>query len=268
MGGKTGRRLLTSAALSLSLLFLTAALVLCGCGEGPSQDEKAPEVLETAAAFLNACGNLDEGEVRSFLSRDYLESNQVPDPITRDELIAALGYMNSYRLVPAEDITVEEDEAVVAVTMDITGKGEREETMILRLKDGEWRVDAFTAMDWSSGPAPQEGENAEVEQALGEFLIACVDCNTGYIFEHLSEDYREKHHLEKAWTSAEFSGIFGTARSYDFDPNEIDIENGAAGVDVTIEFGSRGNLESETSRVFLVKDGQDWLVDSFPFFIN
>ena len=44
-------------------------------------------MVDTATSFLDACGNLETGEVRSFLSSQYLESNQVPDPLTREELV-------------------------------------------------------------------------------------------------------------------------------------------------------------------------------------
>ncbi len=69
------------------------------------------------------------------------------------------------------------------------------------------------------------------------------------------------------WNSAEFSGIFGTARSFDFDAEEIEIVDDRVDTDVTVEFGTRGNLQSETTRVGLVLEGGDWLIDTFPFFI-
>jgi hypothetical protein len=267
MGGKKVRCPLAAAVISPACLLLLAAFLFAGCGGGPTPQEKTSEVVETATAFLNACGDRQVEEVRSYLSQDYLESNQVPDPITGDDLVAALGYVNSYRMVPEEDISVEGDRAVVSVTLDIQGKGEREETLILRRQDGGWKVDGFTAVDWTSEPVPQGDERVRVEQALRDFVTACIDQRTDYIFEHLGKAYREKYRLEKPWTSAEFSGIFGTARSYDFNPAEIDLKDGAAEVDLTIEFGTRGNLESETARARLVRDGRDWLVDIFPFFI-
>ena len=267
MGGRPYIYRLITAASAAVLFLALAAFAVFGCSGEPVQEDQVQQVAEAATAFLNACGDLQADEVRSFFSQGYLQTNQVPDPLTQDDLIAALGYLNSYRILPDQDINVEGDRAVVSVTIDTSAKGEMDETMVFVLEDGQWKVESFTAMDWSAQNGSPNGEQAEVEQALNEFLIACLDQDTTYIFEHLSQEYKEKHRLEKAWTAAEYSGIFGTARSYDFDPNEIEIENGSAEVDVTIEFGTRGNLESETSRVLLVKEGNDWLVDVFPFFI-
>jgi hypothetical protein len=267
MGGRSKRYLLIIAASGTVLLLVFAAFAAFGCNGEPAQEDQVSQVAEAATAFLNACGDMQADEVRSFFSQDYLQANQVPDPLTQDDLAAALGYLNSYRLLPDQDISVEGDRAVVSVTIDTSGKGEMEETMVFVREDGQWKVESFTAMDWSAQTVSSDGEQEQVEQALNEFLIACIDQNTIFIFEHLSEDYKEKHRLEKPWTAAEYSGIFGTARSFDFDPNDIEIENSSAEVDVTIEFGTRGNLESETSRVRLVKEGNEWLVDVFPFFI-
>lgn len=266
MGDRAINPVAATAAILLICFILLGAL-LSGCGGSPSQEEKISEVIDTAAAFLDACGNLEAEAVRSYFSQDYLESNQIPESITPDDIIAAMGQMNSYRLSPDRDINVEGDRAVVSVVMDIKGKGEREETIILRLEDGEWRVDGFTAMDWTTRRADGREKRADIEEALRDFLIACIDQDTDYIYEHLSEDYLDKYRLEEPWTPAEFSGIFGTARSFNFDPNQIAIEDGTAEVDVTVEFGSRGNLESETSKVRLINDGSEWLIDTFPFFI-
>ena len=267
MGARPERYMLITLASAAVFLVALAAFAAFGCAGEPAQEDQVPRVAEASTAFLNACGDLRAEEVRSFFSQDYLQANQVPDPLTQDDLIAALGYLNSYRLLPDQDITVEGDRAVVSVTIETSAKGEMQESMVLVQEDGEWKVESFTAMDWSAQTTTSDGERAEVEQALNEFLIACIDSDTSYIFENLSEDYKEKHRLEEPWTAAEYSGIFGTARSFDFNPNKIEIENGSAEVDVTIEFGTRGNLESETSRVLLVKEGNVWLVDAFPFFI-
>jgi hypothetical protein len=267
MGGRPKRDLLMIAASGTVLLVALAAFAAIGCNGEPAQEDRVPQVAEAATAFLNACGDLQAEEVRSFFSQDYLQANQIPDPLTQDDITAALGYLNSYRILPDQDINVEGDRAVVSVTIDTSIKGEMEETMVFVQEDGEWKLESFTAMDWSAQTAGSDGEQEVVEQALNEFLIACVDSDTSYIFENLSEDYKERHRLEKPWTAAEYSGIFGTARSFDFDPNDIEVENSSAEVDVTIEFGTRGNLESETSRVHLVKEGNEWLVDAFPFFI-
>ncbi len=244
-----------------------ALACVAGCGGGEPEKDRMEAASQAAMSFLDALGNQDLEGVRSMLSRDYLEENQVPDPLDRDRLTAALGYLVSYRFSPRDDLALEGDRAVVRVEVEVTGRGTREETLVLIWEDEAWKVNSFTALDWSSKPRDKGDEKTEVEQALRDFLVACIDGRTDYLFEHLSRDYREKHRLEKAWTAAEFSGIFGTARSYDFDPGDIKLEDGSAEVDVTIEFGSRGNLESETSRVRLVKEGRDWRVDAFPFFI-
>lgn len=257
------------------LITILAVMMTCllpqGCGEDKeNREEKLSRVTEAATAFLNALGDQEVEGLRGMMTEEYLEGSGVPNPITTDELLAALGYLVSYRFSPDQDVTLTNDRATVTVWMEISGRQESEETLVLKLEDGDWKVDAFTALDWSKRPRPSEKEEevrVQVEQALRDFLIACLDGRTDYIFEHLSPEYREKHRLEKPWTAAEFSGVFGTARSYDFDPREIDLEEDRAQVDVTIEFGTRGNLESETSRVRLVKKGESWLIDAFPFFI-
>lgn len=259
----------TAAALAAMLLLcLLAPAAPLGCGgTSAARGGSAREVEAAVTAFLDALGDRDVENLRSFFTQDYLDSKGVPDPITPNGLTAAFGVMESYRMVPEEDISVDGDRAAVTVTLDMSGKEEKEDTLIMSRTDGEWKVDDFTAMDWVSQPVlPDEG-SAAVEVALRNFLIACVDARTDYIFENLSPGYKEKHRLEKPWTAAEFSGVFGTARSYDFDAAGIGLQGETAAVDVTVEFGSRGNLESETSRVRLVKDGKSWLIDVFPFFI-
>jgi len=257
-------RTLTAGVLTA---FLLVILCLGGCGESSAPQDGASGATETATAFLNALGDQDVVVLRSLMSEEYLDENDVPDPITSEQLVAVLGYVSSYRFIPEEDIAGEEGRAVITVDIEVSGKGTREETLVLGLEDGEWKVEDFTAMDWTQQPVVEDPDRVDVEQALRDFLIACIDGNTTYIFEHLSPGYKEKHRLDKPWTSAEFSGVFGMARSYDFAPEDIDIEDGAAEIDVTVEFGSRGSLESETSRVILVLEGRDWLVDVFPFFI-
>ena len=267
MPGRPMRHGFMAAVLMAAFCCLLAVIGLAGCGDSQAPGDASTAVTETATAFLNALGDQDVGELRAFMSQAYLDSNRIPDPITREQLVAALGSLNSYRFIPEEDVTIEGDRAAITVDLDIAGKGETEETLILSWENGEWKVADFTAMDWSEQSVSQNDETADVELALRNFLVACIDGHTDYIFEHLSQDYREKHRLEKPWTSAEFSGVFGTARSFDFDTSEIAIEKDTAEVDVTIEFGSRGNLESETARVVLEKEGNAWLVDVFPFFI-
>jgi hypothetical protein len=264
---KVGTGSIRSAAAGAVLAFMLIISLLAGCGGDSTPQDGVDAATDTAIAFLNALGDQDVAVLRSLMTQEYLDTNGVPDPITSEQLVAALGYVSSYRFIPEEDIAVEADRAVVTVDIEVAGKDVREETLVLSLEDGEWKVDAFTAMDWSQKPVVQDTEQVQVEQALRDFLIACVDGDTAYIFEHLSPDYKERHHLEEPWTAAEFSGVFGMARSFDFEPEEIDIEDDIAEVDVTVEFGSRGNLESETSRVALVREGRDWLVDVFPFFI-
>lgn len=261
-GSGHGSRL--GAVSALILLFALFSLAGCG-GEGTRNDAAA--VTEAATAFLNATGDRQVGELRSFMSRGYLDTSGVPDPITIEDLTAALGYMNSYRFAPDEDIVIEDERAVITVDVDLADRGETEETLVLALEEGEWRVDAFTAIDWGRRPAAGETGKIEAEQALRDFLVACIDGDTKYIFDHLSPVYKERHRLEVPWTPAEFSGIFGTARSFDYNPEELEVDEDAVSIDVTVEFGSRGNLESETSRVRMVREGTGWLIDTFPFFI-
>lgn len=262
-GDRHGLRL-AAAYAALALLLVLSSLPGCG---GGTPENGTTAVTETATTFLNALGGREVGELRSYMSRSYLESSGVPDPITLEGLIAALGYLNSYRFSPDEDIVIEGERAVITVDVELAEKGEREETLVLTLEDGGWRVDAFTAIDWSFTPAAEKKWDVEAEQALRDFLVACIDGDTKYVFAHLSPAYKEKHRLEVPWTAAEFSGIFGTARSFDFNPEELETEGGALTIDVTVEFGSRGNLESETTRVRMVREEAEWLIDTFPFFI-
>ncbi|MBN2028285.1 MAG: hypothetical protein JW854_16160 [Actinobacteria bacterium] len=265
---KVGTGSFRSAAIWIVLALMLVIPLLAGCGGDSKAQDETTAATDTAIAFLNALGDQDLAVLRSLMSPGYLDENGIPDPITTEKLVAVVGYVNSYRFIPDEDIAVEEDRAVVTVDLEVVGKDVREETLVLGLEDGGWKVDAFTAMDWSQEPVVEDTSGkVQVEQALRDFLVACVDGDTTFIFEHLSPDYKEKHRLEDPWTSAEFSGVFGSARSFDFAPEEIDVEDDLAEVDVTVEFGSRGNLESETSRVTLVREGRDWLVDVFPFFI-
>ncbi len=263
MRARSSRPFRTAITVTV-LLFL---LLHAGCSKEKTREEKISQVTEAATAFLDALGGLQVEGLREMMTARYLEDNQVPDPLTAAQLTASLGYLNSYRFLPEEDIALEGERAVITVVLNIQGRGEREETMVMKLEEGAWKVEGFTALDWSLQPPVEKDERAEVEVALRNFLVACVDGDTSYIFKHLSKAYKEKHRLEKPWTAAEFSGVFGTARSYDFKPEAINITDKSAEADVTIEFGTRGNLESETSRVRLVKEGTDWYVDVFPFFI-
>ncbi len=249
-----------------ALSFALALFLLAGCGGETARDDSGA-VAETTTAFLNALGDRRVQELRSFMSRGYLDSNAVPDPISSEQLLASLGDLASYRFVPGEDILIEGQRAVVSLTLEMAGGAAREETLAMVREDGEWKVDAFTAIDWSRRPADKDDERIRAGQALYGFLGACIDGDTGHIFSHLSPAYREKHRLEKAWTRAEFSGVFGTARSFDFSAEDMEVRGDLLEVDVTVEFGSRGNLESETARVVMVREDGRWLVDAFPFFI-
>ncbi len=258
-------------AMPIVILLVVSLCAFPGCGGKDGGEEARAEVAEAATAFLDALGDLRVEGLREMLTEEYLSSNQVPELLTADHVVAALGYLNSYRFSPDVDIALNGDRAVITLVLDISGIGEKEETLAMQKRDGAWKVDAFTAMDWSRKPPPKRGEDeeerVEVEEALREFLIACLDGRTDYVFQHLSKGYKERHRLERPWTSAEFSGIFGRARSYDFKPQEIEMEKDSAEVDVTIEFGSTGNLEPQTSRVRLVKETGGWYIDVFPFFL-
>ncbi|OFW55387.1 MAG: hypothetical protein A2Y75_09705 [Candidatus Solincola sediminis] len=261
------RRLGLMFAVGIFVAISTAGILLAGCGGDASDQPGSQAIIESARGFLDACGESELDEVRSFFTQDYLEANGVPDPINKEDLLAAMGTLASYQFDPVTDVSVQGSRAIVTVSLDIADKGEKTETMILKPENGTWKIESFTAMDWSSKPpVTQPSGDVEAEEAIRDFVIACIDGETGYIFTHLSSDYKKKHHLEKAWTTAEFSGIFGTARSYNFNPQEIDLSGNRAGVDVSIEFGTRGNLESETARVEVVREGK-WLIDIFPFFI-
>lgn len=254
------------AAVIAVLLFMLAISLLSGCG-GETIRNGSEAVTEAATAFLNALGDRRVDGLRSFMSQEYLDTNAVPDPISVEQLLVSLGYLSSYRFIPEEDVIVEGERAVISVDVQIADGTAREETLVMVLSGGEWKVDAFTAIDWSKRPADTDDETTEAEQVLYDFLVACIDGDTEFIFSHLSPAYREKHRLDDPWTRAEFSGIFGTARSFDFDSEGLEPEGDVLEVDVTVEFGSRGNLESETARVVMVREGGEWLVDAFPFFI-
>jgi hypothetical protein len=246
------------------MVLMIGPLAVAGCGSSATQDP-SQAVVDSASGFLDACGNREFDNIRSSFTQGYIETNQVPDPIGEKDLLAAMGDLSSYRLDP-NDVSLQGDMAIVTVTVEIVGKGKKSETIILRPEAGAWKVDSFTAMDWTSKPASTASGDVEVEQALRDFVIACIDGKTDYIFDNLSAEYKKNYHLGQPWTSAQFSGIFGTARSYNFNPADIVVEAGVASVDVTIEFGTRGNLQSETSRVELVKEGK-WVINDFPFFI-
>jgi hypothetical protein len=264
-------RLAAAAALLLCACLLAG---LAGCGDS-SYEEKRAQVEGAAVEFLDACGNQDPETVLSLLSPAYKEANGLGDTLGRAALRQSTESFLAYNFDAVNDIVVEDGRALVTVFVDYGTFGSREETLVLVREGDAWLVDNFTAMDWTEPPPPVEEEVVEaespaddVDRALRNFVDACLDGDTDYIFKHLSDDYKAEYRLAKAWTAPEFAGIFGTARGYDFAKDEIElIGSDRAQVDVTIDFGSRGNLESETSLVSLVRDGRAWKVDVFPFFI-
>jgi len=248
-------------------LFLLAS-ISCG-GGGLGEEAIRRGAAETIRRFLEACGERRADEVRHLLSRSYLEENRVPDPLGEDELEAALGRLEHYRFDPAE-MRVEGSRAVAPVYLGLRGEEvEREEVVSLDWDGSRWLVDSFTAMDWRrKRPSPEKAiALAEAQSALRAFLADCLDHRTDKIFTALSSSFRERYRLGRPWTREEFSGIFGTARSYRFHPERMTYADGTVDVDVTIEFGSPGNLEEQTSRVRLVQEQGTWKVDSFPFFL-
>ncbi len=275
-GKKGGYRQRAAAALSVLLCCCLLAAALAGCGGKSSYEEKREQVEAAAAQFLDACGNQDAAAIPALLSPGYREANGLGDTLSAAALQQATESFVAYSFDPVNDIVVEDGRALVTVFIDYGTFGSREETLVLVREGDAWLVDSFTAMDWDQPPPPPAEESVvetdvpeeDVEKALRDFLEACLDGDTDYIFKHLSDAYKEEYRLTKAWTASEFAGIFGTARGYDFEPEEIEMIGGdRAQVDVTIDFGSRGNLESETSLVSLVLDSRTWKVDVFPFFI-
>jgi hypothetical protein len=272
--GKKGRNRQRAAAALSVLLCCCLLAALAGCGGKSSYEEKRDQVEAAAANFLDACGNQDAAAIPALLSPGYREANGLGDTLSAAALQQAVGSFVAYSFDPVNDIVVEDGRGLVTVFVDYGTFGSREETLVLVREGDAWLVDNFTAMDWRMPPPAEESAvetdvpEEDVERALRGFLEACLDGDTGYIFKHLSDAYKEEYRLTKAWTASEFAGIFGTARSYDFEPEEIEmIGDDRAQVDVTIDFGSRGNLESETSLVSLVLDSRTWKVDVFPFFI-
>ncbi len=271
MAGKYGGRGLLAAAVALPLCACLLA-GLAGCG-GSSPEEKRARVEEAAVRFLDACGNRDPETVLSLLSPAYREANGLGDSLSAAVLRQSVGTFLSYSFDAVAGIVVEDGRALVTVLVDYGTFGSREETLVLKREGDDWLVDGFTAMDWSKPRPAEETAKDEspsdgVERALRGFVDACMGGDTEYVFKHLSDGYKARYRLTKPWTAPEFAGIFGTARGYDFAKDRIAMAGGdRAQVDVTIDFGSRGNLESETSLVSLVRDGRTWKVDVFPFFI-
>ncbi len=274
MDGKGRKALPGCAVLLVASMLLVPGLAGCGGDKLPSMPELKAQAEQTAVAFLDACGNLDTAAVLSMMSSGYKEANGLGDTLSPEALQEAVSAFFSYRFDPTEDIVIEQERALVTADVDYGTFGTEEETLALVLEGGGYLVDSFTAMDWSGTPAtePPEDESAgrkeEAEKALRSFVEACIKGDTAYVFKNLSDGYKSKKNLEKVWTASEFAGIFGEARSYEFEPEEMElVGDDRAEVDVSIDFGSRGNLERETSRAALVWENGAWKVDVFPFFL-
>ncbi len=223
----------------------------------------------TVRSFLESCEEGRFEELRGYFSDSYLEGNQVPDPIQEWDLEAVLGKLSSFAF-KQEDMRFEDKKAVVPVRLTMEGDEEgREEFLSLEWDGSRWLITSFTAMDWRRRPVTKERAIAlaEAQTLLRTFLSDCVDHRTDKVFAALSRSFRERYRLERPWTRQEFSGIFGTARSYRYDPAKMEYMGATVEVDVTIEFGSPGNREEQTSRVRLVREEGGWRVDSFPFFL-
>jgi hypothetical protein len=260
-----------ACAVCLCAVLLAGFATLAGCGGGntPTLAERRAEVEQAATQFLDACGNQDAAAVLSCLSAGYLEANGLGESLSREDLQRALGTFISYRFDPSSDIVVDQERGLVTVYIDYGTFGTKEETLVLVREDG-LKVDNFTAMRWNTAapPADTDQPNEAVAKSLRSFVEACVKGNTEYLFKNLTTAYKEAYRLSKAWTAAEFAGIFGEARGYQFDQAQIRMnDQDHAEVDVTIDFGSRGNLEKETARVSLAREGGIWKVDGFPFFL-
>jgi len=137
------------AAAGTALVLMLVLPLLAGCG-GSGEQDAFTAVTETSTAFLNALGEQDVEVLRSFMSQSYLGASGVPDPITTDQLVAALGYVTSYSFVPEEDVAVEGDRAVVTMDLELQGEGISEQTLVLtwRTGPGKWTI----SRPWT-GPA-------------------------------------------------------------------------------------------------------------------
>ncbi len=250
-------------------LLLTGGLVaglLAGCAGG------AGSPVDAAKSFVDACNNRDAAAVLSLLSGAYRQDQGVPDSLTGAQLEQALKPYTRLTLDASQDSVPGGDRAVIILGAD-TGENTAStgQTLILARAEGAWKVDGCTALNWAAVTRSGGGSSADrtaVEQQLKYFLNACIDGNTSYVYTNLSAGFLADHDLTKPWTAAEFSGIFGTARSYNFSPQTIAFASAdEASVNVTVEFGTRGNLQSESADVTLVREKGAWKVDTFPFFI-
>jgi len=264
------RKRSAAAVVRLALVALLCLLAAAGCGgaSGPTPEEVKLSLEEAAVRFLDACMKPDPQAVLEMLTSGYKEDNAVPESLTREELLRVEGTFVGYSFDPSEDILLQDSgRHLVTAELDYAVWGKRVETLVL-VDEGGWRIDGFTAFNWEALGEGGELPGAEAEKKLRAFLDACLDGNTDYVFKNLTEDYKREYRLERPWTAAEFSGIFGKARGYQLDPAGVRItKEGEAEADVTITFGSHGNLEDQTSRVVLLRQGGTWKVDAFPFFI-
>ncbi len=253
-------------ALILVVCLPLAAVGIAGCGSS------ALSPGETAQLLVDACNNRDAASLLALLALSYKEGQGVPDSLTSAQIEKALKPYTRLSMDTSQSASLESDRAVIILSAD-TGENTASsgQTLVLTKTEGAWKVDGCTALNWSSVAQSTGGssdDRAAVELQLKYFLNACIDSNTTYIFNNLGAGFISDHGLTKPWTAAEFSGIFGTARSYDFSPEAITFPNAnKARVNVSVEFGTRGNLQSESADVALVREKGTWKVDNFPFFI-
>ncbi len=255
--------------LCCAVLAVSFFAAVAGCG-GKRND---PEVVrrglgETAVRFLDACLDLDTEAVLGMLSSSYREENGVPETLTREDLLAVQGTFVGYSFEPEGDIVLQESgRHLVMAELDYAVLGKRLETLVL-VDEGGWRVDGFTAFDWRALQDKGDPPRAQAEKQLRLFLDACMRSDTDYIFRNLSDAYKREYRLTAPWSASDFSGIFGSARGYEIEPEGVRmVRDDQVEADVTIIFGSHGNLTKQTSRVIMLRQGGSWKVDAFPFFL-
>lgn len=258
---------MTGIGLSMAAMLVLALVAgMAGCGGS------AASPAEVAQRFVDACNNLDPASLLAVLASAYKQDQGVPDSLTSDQLAKALKPYTRLTMDASQTVSIQGDRAVLILSAD-SGENTASsgQTLVLAKSEGAWWVDGCTALNWASVAQTGGGSSADraaIETQLKSFLNACIDSNTNYVFNNLSAGFLADHNLTKPWTASEFSGIFGTARSYNFSPAAISFATAdEAKVSVTVEFGSRGNLESESADVVLVREKGIWKVDSFPFFI-
>ena len=265
-----GKRATTGVVMLCTLIAAAHLMVAGGCGErtGPTPEELRSSLAAATVRFLDACMEPDPETVLDMLTPAYREENSVPPTLTREELLAVEGTFVGYSFDPTSDILLQESgRHLVMAELDYALLGKRRETVVL-VEEGGWRVDGFTAFDWSALGSGEDSRRAQAEKQLRLFLDACLRSDTDYIFRNLTDAYKREYRLAAPWTAAEFSGIFGSARGYEIEPGGVRLaREDQAEADVTIVFGSHGNLEKQTSRVIMLRQGGTWKVDAFPFFV-